>query len=181
GRLMVFKCSGVCTSAIWIEIGMDYNWTTKKDTQLPQTSVPQNLKADEVVHKEGVEMTITTAISLDAAHDSDNIIRTQTTTMPNVDISQGMDTSGSPRSQDTMGVLNLEKEKDVQAVEILKLKKRVKRLERQRNSSTSQTRRRKYRQVESLNDDLNEEDASKQGRSVTRQSQCYAIAEMEIA
>ncbi|GJT04670.1 putative ribonuclease H-like domain-containing protein, partial [Tanacetum coccineum] len=78
-------------------------------------------------------------------------------------------------------VLDLEKEKDVQAVEILRLKKRVKRLERQRKSSTSQPRRRKYRQVESSDDDLNEEDASKQGRSVTRQSQCYAIAEMEIA
>ncbi|GJV01777.1 hypothetical protein Tco_1335346 [Tanacetum coccineum] len=53
GRLMVFKCSGVYTSAIWIGIGMDYNWT-------------------------------------------------QTTTMPNVDIPQGMDTGGSPRRQDTM-------------------------------------------------------------------------------
>ncbi|GKC05972.1 putative ribonuclease H-like domain-containing protein [Tanacetum coccineum] len=41
-------------------------------------------------------------------------------------------------------VLDLEKEKDVQAVEILRLKKRVKRLERQRKSSTSQPRRRKY-------------------------------------
>ncbi|GJX52351.1 putative ribonuclease H-like domain-containing protein, partial [Tanacetum coccineum] len=26
GRLMVFKCSRVYTSAIWIEVGMDYNW-----------------------------------------------------------------------------------------------------------------------------------------------------------
>ncbi|GKA40539.1 hypothetical protein Tco_0733132 [Tanacetum coccineum] len=63
-------------------------------------------------------------------------------------------------------VLDLEKEKDAQAVEILRLKKRVKRLERQRKSSTSQPRRRKYRQVESSDDDLNEEDASKQGRSI---------------
>ncbi|GKC50352.1 hypothetical protein Tco_1073097 [Tanacetum coccineum] len=46
-----------------------------------------------------------------------------------------------------------------------RLKKRVrKRLERQRKLSTSQPRRRKYRQVESLYDDLNEEDASKHGR-----------------
>ncbi|GKE01130.1 hypothetical protein Tco_1389113, partial [Tanacetum coccineum] len=66
-------------------------------------------------------------------------------------------------------------------VEILRLKKRVNRLEIQRKSITSQQRKRKYRQVESLDDDLNEEDASKQGRSVTRQSQCYANAEMEIA
>ncbi|GJY26717.1 hypothetical protein Tco_0401443, partial [Tanacetum coccineum] len=58
-------------------------------------------------------------------------------------------------------VLDLEKEKDVQAVEILRLNKRVKRLERQRKLSTSQQKRRKYRQFESLDDDLNEEDASK--------------------
>ncbi|GJX18229.1 hypothetical protein Tco_0219061 [Tanacetum coccineum] len=58
-------------------------------------------------------------------------------------------------------VLDLEKEKDAQAVEILKLKKRVKKLERQRKSSTSHPRRRIYRQVESFDDDLNEEDASK--------------------
>ncbi|GJY04496.1 hypothetical protein Tco_0370436 [Tanacetum coccineum] len=47
-------------------------------------------------------MAITTAASLDAAQDNDNIIRTQTTTMPNVDIPQGMDISGSLRRQDTM-------------------------------------------------------------------------------
>ncbi|GJZ51249.1 hypothetical protein Tco_0605764 [Tanacetum coccineum] len=63
-------------------------------------------------------------------------------------------------------VFDLEKKKDDQAVEILRLTKRVKRLERQRTSSTSQPRRRKYRQVESLDDDLDEKDASKQGRSI---------------
>ncbi|GJR85079.1 hypothetical protein Tco_0209090 [Tanacetum coccineum] len=64
------------------------------------------LRADEAVHKEGgdsVERAITTAASLDVAQDSDNITRTQTTTIPNVDILQGMDTGGSPRRQDTMG------------------------------------------------------------------------------
>ncbi|GKC59407.1 hypothetical protein Tco_1087005 [Tanacetum coccineum] len=61
-------------------------------------------------------------------------------------------------------VLDLEKEKDAQAVEILKLKKRVKKLERQRKSSISHPRRRIYRQVESSDDDLDEEDASKHGR-----------------
>ncbi|GJR16445.1 retrovirus-related pol polyprotein from transposon TNT 1-94 [Tanacetum coccineum] len=87
GRLIVFKCSRVYTNAIWIEVGMDYNWRTNKDTKLPQTSVPQDLRADEAVHKEGgdsVERAITTAASLDAAQDS-----------------------GSPRRQDTMGVLLL--------------------------------------------------------------------------
>ncbi|GKC13681.1 putative ribonuclease H-like domain-containing protein [Tanacetum coccineum] len=83
---------------------------TQKDTKLPQTSVPQDLKADKVVHKgrgDSVERAITTAASLDAAQDNDNIIRTQTTTMPNVDILQAMDTGGNPRRQDTIGVLLL--------------------------------------------------------------------------
>ncbi|GKC02250.1 hypothetical protein Tco_0993860, partial [Tanacetum coccineum] len=93
-----------------------------------------------------VERAITTDASLVATHDSDNIIRTQTTTMPNVDIPQGMDTGGRPMRQETMGVLllrlvlreclnspmnhlsqkvlDMEKENDAQAVEILKLKKR---------------------------------------------------------
>ncbi|GJR23389.1 hypothetical protein Tco_0971916 [Tanacetum coccineum] len=62
-------------------------------------------------------------------------------------------------------VLDLEKENDAQAVEILNLKKKVKKLERKRKSSISHPRRRKYRQVEtSSDDDLDEEDASKQGR-----------------
>ncbi|GJR97857.1 hypothetical protein Tco_0270031 [Tanacetum coccineum] len=78
----------------------------KKVTGLPQTSVPLDLGADKAVYKEGgdsVERAITTDASLVAAHDSDNIIRTQTTTMPNVDIPQGMDTGGSPRHQETIG------------------------------------------------------------------------------
>ncbi|GKE94679.1 hypothetical protein Tco_1579534, partial [Tanacetum coccineum] len=62
-------------------------------------------------------------------------------------------------------VLNLEKEKDAQAMEILNLKKRVKKLERQRKSSMSHPRRRIYMQVESFDDDLDEEDATKQGRT----------------
>ncbi|GJY40019.1 putative ribonuclease H-like domain-containing protein [Tanacetum coccineum] len=61
-------------------------------------------------------------------------------------------------------VLDLEKEKDAQAVEILKLKQRIKKLERKRKLSISHLRRRIYRQVESSDDDLDEEDASKQGR-----------------
>ncbi|GJW07719.1 hypothetical protein Tco_1570142 [Tanacetum coccineum] len=87
-------------------------------------------------------------LSLDAAQDSDNIFKTQSTAMLNVDIPQGIDTGGSPRRQETMGVLllrlglrvlDLEKEKDAQAVEILNLKKRVKKLERKRKMSASHT------------------------------------------
>ncbi|GJR70105.1 putative reverse transcriptase domain-containing protein [Tanacetum coccineum] len=79
---------------------------TKKDTELPQTSVPLDHRADEAVHTErgdSMERAITTVASLDAAQDSDNIIRTQTTAMPSVDIPQGMDTSASPKCQETMG------------------------------------------------------------------------------
>ncbi|GJU25595.1 hypothetical protein Tco_1164216 [Tanacetum coccineum] len=62
-------------------------------------------------------------------------------------------------------VLDLEKEKDAQAVEILNLKRRVKKLERKRKSSISHPKRRKYRQVETSSDDgLDKEDASKQGK-----------------
>ncbi|GJT27185.1 putative ribonuclease H-like domain-containing protein [Tanacetum coccineum] len=54
---------------------------------------------------------------------------------------------------DDDGVLDLEKENDAQAVEILNLKKRVKKLERKRKSSISHPRRSKYRQVETSSDD----------------------------
>nr|GEV03550.1 retrotransposon protein, putative, unclassified [Tanacetum cinerariifolium] len=49
-----------------------------------------------------VGRSITTDASLEAAHANYNILKTQTTAMPNVDIPQGMDTGGSPRRQDTM-------------------------------------------------------------------------------
>nr|GEU76675.1 hypothetical protein [Tanacetum cinerariifolium] len=50
-----------------------------------------------------VERAITTDASLEAAQDSDNIIKTQTMTIPNVDIPQGIDTDGSLRRQKTIG------------------------------------------------------------------------------
>ncbi|GKB85336.1 ribonuclease H-like domain-containing protein [Tanacetum coccineum] len=72
---------------------------TKKETKLPQSSVPQDLGADKAIHTGGdsVESAITTDASLDAAQDSYNIFKTQSTVMLNVDISQGIDTGGSPR------------------------------------------------------------------------------------
>ncbi|GJX80003.1 hypothetical protein Tco_0328152 [Tanacetum coccineum] len=50
-----------------------------------------------------VERAITTDASLDAAHASDNIFKTQSTTMLNVDIPQGIDTGGSPKHKETIG------------------------------------------------------------------------------
>ncbi|GKA87666.1 putative ribonuclease H-like domain-containing protein [Tanacetum coccineum] len=55
-------------------------------------------------------------------------------------------------------VLDLEKENDAQAVEILKLKQRVRKLERKRKSRISHPRRRIYMQVESSDDELDEKD-----------------------
>nr|GFB30694.1 hypothetical protein [Tanacetum cinerariifolium] len=70
------------------------------------TSVPLNLGADKAVNQEEgdrVEKAITTDASLEAAQDSDNMTKTQTTTMPNSDIPQGIDTDGRPKRQETMG------------------------------------------------------------------------------
>ncbi|GKA13853.1 hypothetical protein Tco_0693499 [Tanacetum coccineum] len=60
-------------------------------------------------------------------------------------------------------------------MEILRLTKWVKRLERQRTSSTSQPIRRKYRQAESSDDVLDEEDASKQGREASNNDRAKYI------
>ncbi|GJR10464.1 hypothetical protein Tco_0793116 [Tanacetum coccineum] len=109
--------------------------------------------------------------------------------MPNVNIPQRINTGGSPRGQETIGgtpaqtrserVLEKPNEPPLQkghnisevgrgcsSCGVLRIMKwgESKRLERQRKSSNSQPRRRKYRQFESSDDDLDEEDASKQGR-----------------
>nr|GEU71207.1 hypothetical protein [Tanacetum cinerariifolium] len=67
--------------------------------------MPLNLGADEAVnHEEGdrVERDITIDASLKVAQESDNITKTHTTTMPNVDIPHGIDTGGRPGRQETM-------------------------------------------------------------------------------
>ncbi|GJR00809.1 putative ribonuclease H-like domain-containing protein [Tanacetum coccineum] len=201
-----------------------------KAVVISESSVRSDLLLDDedgITSIDGVERAITTDASLDAAHDSDNIIKTHTMAMPNVDVPQGIDTGGSPRSQETMRgtpvqtsfkrvleqpsepplseggytpgsdegrmkldelitlctklskqVLDLEKEKDAQAMEILNLKKRVKKLESQRKSSISHSRRRTYRQVDSSDDDLDGVDESKQGRN---QDKTKPIAPVTIA
>ncbi|GJQ97091.1 putative ribonuclease H-like domain-containing protein [Tanacetum coccineum] len=76
-------------------------------------------------------------------------------------------------------VLDLKNKKDAQVVEILRLKKRLKGIEKQRKSSTSHPRRRKYRQVKSSDDDLNEEDASKQGKSSDKTKPMFFIVSID--
>ncbi|GKB99413.1 hypothetical protein Tco_0985550, partial [Tanacetum coccineum] len=77
-------------------------------------------------------------------------------------------------------VLDLEKEKDAQAVEILKIKQRVKKLERKRKSSILHLRRRIYRQVESFDDDLDEEDASKKGRESDKTKSMFQDSDFDV-
>ncbi|GJX15524.1 putative ribonuclease H-like domain-containing protein [Tanacetum coccineum] len=184
----------------------------KKVTELPQTSVPLDLGADEAVHKEGVtgmdtcgsprrQETIRGALAqtrfervlknpnkppLPEGHTSgsgegsmEHTIELMYT-VPPTPYDSPLTGGYTPRSDEgrmklkelmdmctklSKHLLDLEKEKDAQAVEILKLKQRVKKLKRKRKSSISHPRRRIYRQVESSDDDLDEEDASKQGRT----------------
>ncbi|GJS22024.1 hypothetical protein Tco_0450656 [Tanacetum coccineum] len=77
-------------------------------------------------------------------------------------------------------VLDLEKEKDAQAVEILKLKQRVKKLERKRKSNISHLKRRIYRHVEFSDDDLDEEDASEQGRKSDKTKSMFKDSDFDV-
>ncbi|GJZ19724.1 hypothetical protein Tco_0556314 [Tanacetum coccineum] len=157
----------------------------KKVTELPQTSVPLDLGADKAVHKEGSD-NVERAITIDASLGMDTGgsprrqetmegVHTQTRServlkQPNEPPFLEGHTSGSGEGRmahtfELMDiVLDMEKEKDAQAVEILKLKKIVNKIERQRKSSISHPRKRIYKKIESFDDDLDEEDASKQGR-----------------
>ncbi|GKD69390.1 hypothetical protein Tco_1323480 [Tanacetum coccineum] len=75
-------------------------------TELPQTSEPIPNVPDEAVYEEWddiVERATTTAASLDAEQASGNINRTQSTTIPNVPLPQGIGAGGSPRCQEAIG------------------------------------------------------------------------------
>nr|GEW05473.1 retrovirus-related Pol polyprotein from transposon TNT 1-94 [Tanacetum cinerariifolium] len=62
--------------------------------------LPKTISAKE--EGDRVERAITTDASLGAIQDSDNITKTQTMTIPNVDIPQGIDTGGRTRRQETI-------------------------------------------------------------------------------
>ncbi|GKA23285.1 retrovirus-related pol polyprotein from transposon TNT 1-94 [Tanacetum coccineum] len=77
-----------------------------KVIKLPQTSEPILNVPDEAVYEEWddrVERATTTATSLDAEQASGNINKTQSTTIPNVPLPQGIGAGGSPRCQEAMG------------------------------------------------------------------------------
>ncbi|GKA94674.1 hypothetical protein Tco_0816712 [Tanacetum coccineum] len=78
----------------------------RKDTQVPQPSDPIENVADEAVHKElgdSLVRAATTASSLEAEQDSGNINKTQSKATPNESSSQGTNSGGGPRCQETMG------------------------------------------------------------------------------
>ncbi|GKA19275.1 putative ribonuclease H-like domain-containing protein [Tanacetum coccineum] len=74
-------------------------------------------------------------------------------------------------------VLDLEKEKDAQTVEILKLKNIIKKLERKAKSSIPPPKRRLYKQVNSSDDSLGEENASKHGRNDSNKTEEFNLSD----
>nr|GEU63672.1 hypothetical protein [Tanacetum cinerariifolium] len=138
--------------------------TKRKDTQLPQLSVPTKSVAYEAVNEEM----------------DDRLVRVATIAS-SLEVEQ--DSGSGPRHKDTMGdvvaqtrsernkVLALEDTKTTQAQEIDSIKRRVNKLEKKQRSRTHKIKR-PYKvglsaRVESSDDEgLGEEDASKQGRII---------------
>ncbi|GJZ10923.1 hypothetical protein Tco_0545682 [Tanacetum coccineum] len=158
--------------------------TVRRDLQLEDA---EGVDLDEVVYKElddSLVRAATTASSLEAEQDSDNIAKTQSKATPNEFSSLGTTSGGGPRRQetkgDTIGQTRFEnvskhsndpreKTKTSQAEEIVRLKRRVKKLERKKWSRTYGLKR-LYKvgltaRVQSSGDEESlGEDASKQGR-----------------
>nr|GEV43576.1 hypothetical protein [Tanacetum cinerariifolium] len=78
---------------------------TRKVTQVPQPSDPMEHVANEAVHKElghSLVSASTNASSLEAEHDNGNINKTQSKAIPNEPSSQGTNSGGGPRCQETI-------------------------------------------------------------------------------
>nr|GEW15397.1 ribonuclease H-like domain-containing protein [Tanacetum cinerariifolium] len=87
-----------------------FNFSSVKTASTPietnKTSEPIPNVVDEAVYEEWddrVERAATTASSLDAAQASGNILKTQSTTIPNVPFPQRTGVGGSPRCQEAIG------------------------------------------------------------------------------
>ncbi|GJT76437.1 uncharacterized mitochondrial protein-like protein [Tanacetum coccineum] len=79
---------------------------TRKDTQVPQSSIPSENVADEAVHKELGDSLVrdaTTASSLKAEQDSGNINKTRSKATPNESSSLGTTSGGGPMCQEIIG------------------------------------------------------------------------------
>nr|GEV70913.1 hypothetical protein [Tanacetum cinerariifolium] len=140
----------------------------RKNTQVPQPSGSIEHVADEAVYKKLDDRLVrasTTASSLEADQDSGNIDKTQSKATPNEASSLGTTLGGGPR------VLELDKTKTTQALEITSLKRRVKKLKKKQSSRTHKLKR-LYKvgltaRVDSFKDKQSlGEDASKQGRKI---------------
>nr|GFA18426.1 hypothetical protein [Tanacetum cinerariifolium] len=145
------------------------------------TTATTPFPTNEVVYKELGDSLITAATTtsiLEVKQDSDNITKTQYKATPNESSSQGTNSDGGHRCQETIRdtitqtrVLDLEKTKTTQCNEIDSLKRRVKKLEK-RNGSRTHKLKRLYKvglsaRVESSGDEESlGEDASKQGRRI---------------
>nr|GEX71834.1 hypothetical protein [Tanacetum cinerariifolium] len=170
----------------------------RKNTQVPQLSGPTKSVADEDVYKElddSLVRAVTTASSLEAEHDSGGVLKCQEAMRDTIAqtkskrvsklSNESLLTRGNTLQSDKDSmklnelmklcttlqsrVLDLEKIKTTQALEIDSLKRRVKKLEKKQRSRTHKLKR-LYKvglsaRVESSddNEDLGE-DASKQGR-----------------
>ncbi|GJZ00442.1 hypothetical protein Tco_0517871 [Tanacetum coccineum] len=78
----------------------------RKDTEIPQSSVPVENVVDKAIYEErddSLERATTTATGLDAEQDRGNISKTQSKATPNEPSSIGTSLGGGPRRQDTMG------------------------------------------------------------------------------
>ncbi|GJU39698.1 putative ribonuclease H-like domain-containing protein [Tanacetum coccineum] len=78
----------------------------RNDTQVTQSSDPTESVVDEAVHKElgdNLVRVATTASSLEAEQDSGNINKTRSKATPNESSSQGTNSGGGSRCQETMG------------------------------------------------------------------------------
>ncbi|GJZ42459.1 hypothetical protein Tco_0589345 [Tanacetum coccineum] len=166
----------------------------KKDTQVPQSSVPSDYVVDEAVYKERDDSLVraaTTASSLETEQDSGNSNKTQSKATPNEPGSQGTGSGGGPRCQETMGDIiaqtrfeNVSKtsndsllagvntpRSDEDTQEITSLKLRVKKLEKKGGSRTYKLKILykigfKAGVVSSDEESLGEADASKLGRKI---------------
>ncbi|GJX60733.1 hypothetical protein Tco_0292123 [Tanacetum coccineum] len=77
----------------------------RKDTKIPQSSVPIKNVADKAVYEERDDSSerATTTTGLDAEQDRGNISKTQSKSTPNEPSSIGTSSGGGPKRQDTMG------------------------------------------------------------------------------
>nr|GEW59700.1 hypothetical protein [Tanacetum cinerariifolium] len=139
----------------------------RKNTQVPQPSGSTKNVADETIHKEWSDRLVraaTTTSSLEAEQDSGNTLQSDEDRMK---LNELMKLCINLQSR----VLDLEKTKTTQALEITSLKRRVKKLENKQRSRTHKLKR-LYKvgltaRVDSSEDEQSlDKDASKQGRKI---------------